>query len=72
MRSTEIPTELLSHLDAEVACLAELEACLLDEQSALRRLEVDSLVAIAARKGAIVEQQSFLSSRRARLLAQAP
>ncbi len=69
MRSVELQTELVTHLDAEVACLADLEGCLLDEQQALRRLEVENLLAIAARKTAIVTHQAFLGSARAALLA---
>jgi hypothetical protein len=69
MRSTENLEELLSHLDAEVECLVELEACLLSEQVALRRLDIEALLATAARKANAVEQQAFLAGQRGGILS---
>ncbi|MCK6572149.1 flagellar protein FlgN [Myxococcota bacterium] len=68
MRSTENLEELLSHIDAEVDCLVELESCLLSEQVALRRLDAEGLLAAATRKAQIVDRQFGLSTRRAELL----
>jgi len=68
MRSTENLEELLSHIDAEVDCLVELESCLLSEQVALRQLDGDALLAAATRKAQIVDRQAAMGARRGQLL----